>query len=270
MHARAAVSAGVKKMIACIRDAVVPQRCVGCGDFFHHDAGTLQPSSAPEVGSPASQMGLGPDFCPQCRVRWRPVASPFCTRCGVMFTSREGENHLCGRCLQRPGVYAMARAAGIYDQSLKTAVHRLKFKGQVNLSKPLGALLLRTFKRYWDGREIDMVVPVPLHRRRFRQRGFNQAYLLIRRWSPADGAKIVRDLLVRSRPTPPQTGLDRKQRQRNINNAFTTKYPEKIRGKRILLVDDVLTTGATVDSCARTLLNDGARQVDVLTLARAM
>ena len=112
--------------------------------------------------------------------------------------------------------------------------------------------------------------PVPLYRHRLRKRGFNQAYLLMKRWTHPDGTFIVRDLLVRTRATAPQTGLDRRQRWNNIKNAFVVRRPGQVTGKRILLVDDVLTTGATANACTHALIRDGAERVDVLTLARAL
>ena len=125
---------------------------------------------------------------------------------------------------------------------------------------------------------IDVVIPIPLHLARFRQRGFNQTYLLVRNWQTIarqisfdlGNLQIDRDVLSRTVPTPPQTGLDRRQRAANIKNAFELADRAKIADKRILLVDDVYTTGATVNECARLLLAHGAAHVDVLSLARAV
>jgi ComF family protein len=257
----------LKRLFSCMGGALFPAKCLGCGRLYPHDA--ARPATADD-GAVRLTAVMAPHFCPSCRSRWTSIASPLCPRCGLVFSSRSQDDHLCGRCLRQPTVFSRARAAGIYDGSLRTAVQALKFKGAVSLAGPLGAVLFDTFRRCWAVAEIDWVAPVPLHRQRFRQRGFNQAYLLVRNWPlPAETA-IVRDLLQRTRATAPQTGLDRRQRRRNIRNAFRVKRPGESSGKRVLLVDDVLTTGATADACAAALMRDGARRVDVLTLARAL
>ncbi len=253
----------IKPWFASLQDALFPNKCLGCGELFQRER--VRQSDAVDLSQSLSLY-----FCESCRRKWTAVSSPLCRRCGVPFKSREGEDHFCGRCIENNGAFTMARAVGVYDQSLRTAIQTLKFKAGVQLAKPLGRMLHQTFQRYWSPGKIDLIAPIPLHRRRFRQRGFNQAYLLIARWPGAGGEKIVRDLLVRQRATPPQTGLDRRQRRINIRNAFAVRRPGQSAGKRVLLVDDVLTTGATAEACAKVLLKDGASRVDVLTLARAL
>lgn len=261
----------IKRWLRSIEQVLFPAKCLGCGRLFVDDTETIGSlgDQAPS-GDLNFACAMARYYCSGCRVRWTKVASPMCTRCGLVFVSRSGEDHLCGRCLEHPGTFSKARAAGIYDQSLRTAIQELKFKRCTTLAKPLGQLLFQTFEQQWGPGEIDLITPVPLHRRRFRERGFNQAYLLIRRWQLPDDVVIVRDLLIRSRETAPQTGLDRRQRRINLKNAFSMKRDGQTKGKRVLLIDDVLTTGATVDACARALIKDGAHRVDVLTLARAV
>lgn len=258
----------LSRLLKSLGEALFPARCLGCGDLFHGQPPPDRNGGDDPEGTFVS--ALAPYFCPSCRQRWTPAASPLCSRCGVMFRSRQGEDHLCGRCLEQPGVFSRARSLGIYDKTLQSAIQALKFDARVQLADPLGRLLFAAFQRNWAAGDIDVVAPVPLHRRRLRRRGFNQAYLLIRRWQPPGDTIIIRDLLIRIRDTKSQSGLDRRQRRINIKNAFAVTRPGESAGRRVLLVDDVLTTGATVDACAAALAQDGAERVDVLTLARAL
>ena len=150
------------------------------------------------------------------------------------------------------------------------SIHMLKYRKKSSLARPLSALARETFFQFWDVDEIDLLVSVPLHVKRLRERGFNQAYLLIRSWAKKDGITLDGLTLCRSRRTEPQTTLSRPERRKNIKGAFSLQHSEKIRGRKILLVDDVYTTGATVNECARVLMKAGAEFVDVLTLARAV
>jgi ComF family protein len=195
-----------------------------------------------------------------------------------LFKTREGDDHECHDCIKSSKHFTKARAAGVYDLSLLDLIHQLKYKEKIQLAKPLGKLLLGTLVRYWKHNDIDMIIPVPLHEKRFKKRGFNQAYLLIKDWCTLTVNKkrelpstlINTDVLVREKNTKPQTGLSRKERVRNIKNSFRVTDPEKIKGKRVLVVDDVYTTGATTNECARVLLKHKAKRVDILTLARAV
>jgi ComF family protein len=189
----------------------------------------------------------------------------------MVFGSREGADHLCENCIRSPQRYRKVRSAGIYEGSLKIMIHRLKFGGKVQLARPLGQILIQTFFAYWDAADIDLVVPVPLHKTRFRKRGFNQAYLLIRNWAGLPtGVRIAQQALVRHRPTRPQSGLGKTGRMENIKNAFILSGDTTVADRRVLLVDDVFTTGATAVECTGVLLGGGARHVDVLTLARSV
>lgn len=172
----------------------------------------------------------------------------------------------------------MARSLGVYDQTLMKLILRLKYRGKIVLARPLGRLLLSAFIQLWDINSIDIAVPVPLHIVKFRKRGFNQAFLLIKDWPAIANdlnlwprtVKIEKHLIIRHKATSPQTALGRGNRIKNIKNAFKVNRPSDIKDKRILLVDDVYTTGATAVECSKVLMRGGAKCVDVLTLARAI
>ncbi len=150
------------------------------------------------------------------------------------------------------------------------AIHRFKYAKKTSLARPLGSLVRETFMRFWGTDSVDLMVPVPLHLKRLRERGFNQAYLMTRAWAKDEDFSLDGLALCRTRWTKPQTTLSRKERQRNVKGAFAVACAERIEGKRILVVDDVYTTGSTVNECAQVLMKAGARWVDVLTLARAV
>jgi ComF family protein len=195
-----------------------------------------------------------------------------------MFHGRQGLDHLCPACDGSVRVFGKARAVGAYAEKMMQAVHRLKYDGKIQLARPLGMLMFHAFCRIWDDDPVDWVMPVPLHRRRLKSRGYNQASLLVRDWPrysrlsqrPPFAYRISKEILIRTRWEKSQTGLSRKARSAGVRNAFTVKSPSRVRGKKILLVDDVHTTGATIEACAAILRRAGARQVDVLTLARTL
>lgn len=281
------ISGFLHKFYRAINQAVFPPKCLVCRTFFQPQAWGVGMNSKPAAGhacarSPSLQSQLDrvlSDYlCPACIRGMVAVESPICVCCGMPFKSRQGDDHPCGECIVSPKKFGIARAPLVYDQILTKVIHSFKYKGKIQLAAPLAELLQTTFRWFWDQESIDMIMPVPLHIKRLRKRGFNQAYLLVRNWNTAAGQngsklsdlRIERDVLVRTVFTAPQSALGRAERAVNIKNAFTLVDPDKIIDKRILLVDDVYTTGATVDECARILLKFGARQVDVLTLARAV
>lgn len=198
------------------------------------------------------------------------IKRPRCSCCGIPFHGFEEEaEHLCGNCILRLPPYTAARSFGYYSAELSGLIQGLKFQSRRNLVGLLVPLLASTFFETWGREEFDFVVPVPLHPKRRRERGYNQAELLARALSRKIAVAFCADAMVRIRPTLPQVGLTESQRLENVNKAFGCKDPKKIEKMRILLIDDVMTTGATAASVARCLLDGGALRVSVLTLARA-
>lgn len=272
--------------IKAVADALFPARCLVCGSFIHNKA-ELHGYAGEKEKTVSHQFHvrsencfskrMSPFLCPTCRKGFVPVESPVCDRCGVMFKSRTGKDHLCGECITSPKKFRLARAFGVYDHAVMSVIHCLKYKGKIQLARPLGRLLFSVFIRAWRLNRIDLIVPVPLYPKKQRMRGFNQSFLLVRDWPDwaalnpeATPIRLEKTVLLRNRWTEPQTGLGRKQRLSNIKNAFSVEKPLKVKNKNILLVDDVYTTGATVNECAKVLLRAGTSRVDVLTLARAM
>jgi ComF family protein len=288
------------------KQALFPTRCLVCGSLFHVAAHEICDAEEGDMGAYHSNITqefiekqvvtythgnyyldnlpkvfgkwMAPFLCPICTSGFLPVESPQCSKCGMVFKSREGEDHVCGECLNSPKRFQIARSAGIYQNTLMAVIHCFKYKGKIQLSQPLGILLFAAFINFWKKINMDLIVPVPLHVKKLRMRGFNPSFLLVKDWMrsaeflhvEAPDIPIDINVLERKRWTEPQTGLGRKQRLANIKNAFHIRNGSKITGKRILLVDDVYTTGATVNECAKVLLKGGAKHVDVLTLARAV
>ena len=276
----------VKPVLKIILDAVFPPKCLACGRLFKPAAGSggTQPGRAvTPIMDPFIEFYqlLSASCCPDCLKDFAAISPPICECCGMMFKGPRDDNHLCGECLTQPKAFRMARAAMVYDHPLMAVIHRFKYAGKTQLARPLGRLILGVYLRHWHNEKADLILPVPLYPKKMRRRGFNQSYLLIDSWKSSEQAAqaaidqrcpipVEIDVLVRNKATSAQTGLGRQQRLQNIKGAFKVRIPEKVYGKKVLLVDDVYTTGATVNECARVLLRAGARLVDVLTVARAV
>jgi ComF family protein len=194
--------------------------------------------------------------CPDCWSSLVPVEPPFCPQCGDPSPAIEG---LCGACRRDEHHFDLARSALLFTDTLREIIHHLKYSDRVSLAKPLTAVLRECLDREpFTG---NLIIPVPLHRSRQRVRGFNQAELIAMRL----GRPFATRLLVRRKNTPSQTGLSRSQRKQNLAGAFGVR--EKISGT-VIVVDDVYTTGSTMNEIARTLKRAGAQRVEVLTVAR--
>ena len=164
----------------------------------------------------------------------------------------------------------MARSALVYQGAVRRLVHRFKYDHQTWMAVPFARLLCGVLQEMTAAEPVDVLVPVPLHRRRRRQRGFNQADLMARRMKAhlPEAVELVAGALSRPVATAPQAGLGRQLRRKNVAAAFIVNCPDRIRSRHILLIDDVYTTGATADACAKALIRAGAAGVNVLTLAR--
>ncbi|MBD3306511.1 ComF family protein [candidate division KSB3 bacterium] len=211
-------------------------------------------------------------FCKTCWSRIVLISEPVCPQCGKPFDSsvvRQHAPHRCGACRTSPPFFDFAFAPAHYDGVLKEAILQFKFHQKPGLGRPLAHLLLGQIPPDLALQDYEVILPVPLHKSRQKQRGYNQAAILARHLARPYHLELMPHNLIRTRDTHAQSLLQGSQeRQTNVKNAFHLRSPEAIRDRRVILVDDVLTTGATVNECAKTLKNAGARTVCVLTVSR--
>lgn len=224
---------------------LLPARCLNCGE----DAGDNH------------------QLCATCWKSLAFITTPFCDRCGHPFVVDQS-SPICGDCLHSPPPFAKGRTAFRYDSLIRELILQFKHADATYLAKPLASWLT------WSGRELlvksDVIIPVPLHRWRLFKRRYNQATLLARELSHRVDTPLLTNVLVRHKRTESQHGKSRKERQANVNAVFKIA-PEKrhlVKRKAVLLIDDVWTTGATLNACVKTLKKAGAKDVFVLTLAR--
>ncbi|HEX3036703.1 MAG TPA: ComF family protein [Thermodesulfobacteriota bacterium] len=192
-----------------------------------------------------------------------------CRRCGIPFVAESTPDHLCGRCLQEEFYFDKARSVAFYDGLLRDMLHKFKYQGKLSFGSVLSRILIQNFPDDFDA--VDDIVPVPLYINRLRSREYNQSVIL--------GSHLAKHLTVsfnpfvlkRVRDTKPQFEIKSEdERRQNVKGAFSVLDSDKVRKKSILLIDDVFTTGSTIDECARVLLKAGASQVQAVTLMRAV
>lgn len=236
-----------RRTVAASIDLLLPPACLLCGELLPTDHSAQS-------------------FCHDCSANISPLEATHCSLCAQPFPDSTS-THLCGICLKRPPSFSIVHAAGSYQGTIKNAVQRLKYRNQVTLARPLGQLIGNVVKAAGDEFIPDYIVPVPLHPDRLRRRGYNQALELARPIARLLGVPVNTSLLQRIRKTPQQQGLSAIERRSNLHNAFDlTMTPS---AERILLVDDVMTTGETVRECCRTLLTGDIMEVQVAVVGRA-
>ncbi|MEJ2624519.1 MAG: ComF family protein [Pseudolabrys sp.] len=248
-------TSGLKRFAAPVRtvlrlalDAALPPLCPSCRE----------------------PVGAGQGLCAGCWSKLSFIEPPFCARLGIPFTYDPGPAFLSMEAIASPPAYDRARAAVRYDDIARALVHGFKYGDRLDLAPMMGRWMARAGHELIDG--ADGLVPVPLHWRRLWARRFNQSAALSGTIAGLSGVPVLHGALSRTRATAQQVGLSKDQRAHNVQGAFKVLPARKadVKGRRLILVDDVLTSGATVDTCAKALLRAGAAHVDVLVFARVV
>lgn len=239
----------VRAVATSLIDTILPRRCPVCSEV----------------------VGSHDGFCARCWGQLQFITPPLCVQCGEPFEITGAKDSRCGACIANPPPWAQARAVWHYDDGSRPVIAALKYADRTELAALLGATMARVGAELFADPDC-FIVPVPLHRWRLLSRTYNQAALLARRIACDTGRPLLVDALIRRRATPPQQGLNRAKRLTNVATAFAIRPNciTKINNKIIILVDDVLTTGATLAACTRTLYKAGAREVRILTIARVV
>lgn len=230
------------KILSKISDWIYPPKCIICQNIL--------------------SLELPRWFCEQCRQKLVYIEKPVCIKCG---RQAENENTTCPLCAHKTFSFHRNVSLFVYDGDIKDVIHRFKFGNHPEFGEGLAILMAEVFMREFDS-QIDCIVPIPMHRKKERSRGFNQAAILANGVSKAIGVPVCTGLS-RKKQTKPQGSLSAAEREENVKNAFEVKERMFFQNKKVLLIDDVFTTGSTVESCAKTLISAGAKEVSSLTLS---
>jgi len=254
--------------LAALESVLYPPKCLLCGLY-------MEPAAE-------NSNALESCFCDTCLESGsdpglNPIHVPYCVKCGIQLPGSHLENHVCGTCLEKPLIPEKIRASFEYKGVIKEAIPLFKYHSKLALAKPLEQVLFQTFLIHFQNSAIDLIIPIPLHLSKLKQRGFNQTYLLVRNFEKYFFDQFITEppwtvdihSLERKKKTETQTGFDVDHREQNLKNAFKLLDENAVKNKSILLIDDVFTTGATCNEAARLLLKHGARKVQALVLARA-
>lgn len=244
------------KILKQLMDLIYPPRCPVCGTFLEED----------QVPGGHADLRL----CEPCFMAFSEIRSPFCPICRRPFGDGIQENHVCEDCLRKRPFFEAVGAPYLYEGRLMEAIHLFKYGGKTHLADSMGILLTSFAGRWLKRRDRLLMMPIPLHPKRLRERGFNQSLLLARHVASRMGMELDYLSLRRVRYTLPQAGLKSEERRKNVRKAFELRDPGAVKGRTVILVDDVATTGSTLNECARILRRAGAEKVLCLVLARTV
>ena len=235
----------MKNWINLLIRIILPPRCLHCGKVISNDD----------------------CLCSECFNKISFITKPYCIHCGTPLLNKSVGDLYCATCLNKKDGLRYSRSAVIYDEFSKKLILDFKFFDHIENKKLLANWMFLAGKDIFDS-DVDVIIPVPLHYTRLLKRKYNQSAILSSELSKLTNIPADYKSLVKSKITQPQAECSGKMRIKNIKNAFTVKYPENIKGKRVLLIDDVYTTGSTLRECAKILSKAGAKSVDSLTVAK--
>jgi ComF family protein len=238
--------------------------------FFGLALGPVLDLALPRLCPACRELVHGEGLCASCWSKLSPIAPPYCERLGIPFSYDPGPGVLSMQAIADPPAYHRARAAVRYDEVARSLVHALKYGDRLDLAPIMGRWMARAGSALLA--EADALVPVPLHWRRLWARRFNQSALLAQAIAKESEVAVADGALKRIKPTAQQVGLSQAERALNVQGAFRVPAESRagVAGRRLVLIDDVLTSGATTDACARALLRTGAKSVDVIVFARVV
>ncbi len=238
----------LRELLNDVSNIIFPPQCLACAEM---------------INQPAKQV-----FCCACQDKIHFITDDFCPICGIPFLSSPAGSHICGNCLENDPYYIQARAVAGFETVIMGAIHKFKYSRSISTGNALGLFMAGFSFPDFDFSGYSLFIPVPLHIKRLRERGFNQSLLLAKEMGKKHNLPVNFSLLKRCKSTLTQTGLNKAEREKNVKGAFVIADRKKVAGENIILIDDVYTTGATLNECAKVLLEAGAQKVAVLTLSR--
>jgi ComF family protein len=252
--------------VKAVVEAGVKQSFAGMMELLSAAADLLYPRSCPLCGN--ESQGSAMHVCWDCLAELKYIRDPYCSCCGDPVAGEVYHRYECSWCRENRPAFAMARSAVRFRGGIKQLLHEFKYSNQVYLMDDLGALLAGCIEAHYGDIDFDAIVSVPLYHSRLRERSYNQSELLAKFVERVSGIPLLPAGMRRRRFTPTQTNLSARERLLNVHSAFEVAKADWVDGRRILLVDDVMTTGATVNECAKELMRVGAVSVHVATVAR--
>lgn len=240
----------LKELLNDVSDIIFPPQCLACSEIINPQENRI--------------------FCSFCAEKIHFITGSFCPICGVPFPDSPAGIHVCGRCWEKRPYFTRARAVAVFEDVIMNTIHKFKYNRSISTGSGLSSFMADFSFPDFNFSEYSLIVPVPLHIKKLRERGFNQSLVLARGIGKKYCLPVNFSLLKRSKFTLTQTGLNKAEREKNIKGAFVVPDKNKVAGESIILIDDVYTTGATINECTKVLLRAGAQKTAVLTLAHAI